>query len=85
MPLVVGFVDETLKVWCTAVDLAQCWLTVVLSMVVWVLANVAVATGGGAAEHDVTKMSVYYNTYVDTNVAHGYHMTQILMRVSTRF
>ena len=53
--------DETLAVWCTVVDLWNCWLLVALMvlLLIWVVVNCVVMAGNGDEELNASKTSVY--------------------------
>ena len=66
LTVVAGITDETLDVWHTVVDLVNCCLTVVLTvLIVWVAVNVVVAGILTAIESDDDELnaSVYNDNY----------------------
>ena len=53
--------DETLAVWHTGVDLVNCWMTVVLTVLIaWVVENVVVMTVTGDEQLNASKISTQF-------------------------
>ena len=55
---VVCFTDETFNVWCIVIDLLNCWLSAVLTVLMWVVVDSVVIAGTGE-ELNASKISAH--------------------------